>query len=159
MAKKSGKDAQLQALGVQGPPLRSDSAPVRSDSGQLNRDIRILVVDDSLMMRQTIKGILRQMGFNNIVLAANGEQAKLEVDKEGCDLIVSDWNMPNMTGIELLRYVRSATLSKNTPFILLTGEIRQENVLEAIHSKVNEYILKPFTPDLLRKKIMRVLKK
>ncbi|MBF0549402.1 MAG: response regulator [Deltaproteobacteria bacterium] len=159
LAKESVRDSQLQTLGVQGPPLKSASAPVGSDSGQLNRDLRILVVDDSLMMRQTIKGILRQMGFTNIVLAANGEQAKLEVDKEGCDLIVSDWNMPNMTGIELLRYVRSAAQLKNTPFILLTSEIKQENVLEAIHAKVNEYILKPFTPDLLRKKIMRVIKK
>ncbi|MBF0526175.1 MAG: response regulator [Deltaproteobacteria bacterium] len=159
MAKKSGRDAQLQALGVQGPSPKSDAAPVRSDSGQHSRDIRILVVDDSLMMRQTIKGILRQMGFNNIVLAANGEQAKLEVDKEGFDLIVSDWNMPNMTGIELLKYIRSVAQLANTPFIILTGEIRQENVLEAIHAKVNEYILKPFTPDLLRKKIMRVMKK
>jgi len=116
----------------------------------------ILVVDDFSTMRRIIKNILRQLNFNNIVEADDGSTAVSILQSRKIDLIISDWNMPKMTGIELLRYVRQTDGIKDTPFILVTAEAQQDNIIEAAKAKVSNYIVKPFTAETLGEKIDKV---
>lgn len=121
-------------------------------------ETRILVVDDMIVMRTLLKGQLRQMGFSNVQEAADGGKALELIQKQHdlkapFDLIFSDWNMPNLTGIELLRKVRSTPEIMNTPFILITAEGEQSQVKEAIDLSVNSFIRKPFAPAVLKEKL------
>lgn len=113
----------------------------------------VLVVDDFSTMRRIVKNILRQLGFNNIIEADDGTTAWEILQKQKIDFIVSDWNMPQMTGIELLRKVRADEKFADLPFLMVTAEAQQENILEAAQAKVSNYIVKPFTADTLKKKI------
>ena len=112
-----------------------------------DKNMTILVVDDFATMRRIVKNILKQLGYNNIVEAEDGTQAYDILENDSVDFVVSDWNMPNMTGIELLRRVRAHEGMKDTPFLMVTAEAQKENVVEAVQAKVNEYIVKPFTKD------------
>ena len=125
----------------------------------MNPNIRILVVDDFSTMRRIIKNILRQLGFNNIEEADDGSSAWEMLNKGGIDFIVCDWNMPNMTGIELLRKVRASEEFADLPFLMVTAEAQQENVIEAVQAKVSNYIVKPFTADTLKQKIEKIFEK
>ncbi len=118
--------------------------------------MRLLVVDDFSTMRRIIKNILRQIGFNNIEEADDGTTAWEVLNKGGIDFIISDWNMPNMTGIELLRKVRSSEEFADLPFLMVTAEAQQENIIEAVQAKVSNYIVKPFTADTLKQKIDKI---
>ncbi|AGW13088.1 chemotaxis response regulator CheY [Megalodesulfovibrio gigas] len=118
--------------------------------------LRILVVDDFSTMRRIIKNILRQLGFNNIEEADDGANAWEMLNKGGVDFIISDWNMPNMTGIELLRKVRASEEFQDLPFLMVTAEAQQENVIEAVQAKVSNYIVKPFTAETLKQKIDKI---
>ena len=121
-----------------------------------NKDMKVLVVDDFSTMRRIVKNILRQLGFNNILEADDGSTAVGILEREKIDLIISDWNMPEMTGIELLRHVRSTEEIKDTPFLMVTAEAQQENIIEAVKAKVSNYIVKPFTADTLNEKIEKI---
>ncbi|MBW2090783.1 MAG: response regulator [Deltaproteobacteria bacterium] len=121
-----------------------------------DKKMAILVVDDFSTMRRIIKNILRQLNFNNIVEADDGSTAVSILQSRKIDLIISDWNMPKMTGIELLRYVRQTDGIKDTPFILVTAEAQQDNIIEAAKAKVSNYIVKPFTAETLGEKIDKV---
>ena len=123
----------------------------------VNKNMRILVVDDFLTMRRIIINLLRQLGFNNVVEAADGKQALDRVHEEQIDLIVSDWNMPNMTGIEFLKHVRADEKYKSTPFIMVTAEGKKENVVAAVHAGVSNYIVKPFNAATLKEKMSKVI--
>lgn len=116
-------------------------------------DIRILVVDDFSTMRRIIKKILKDLGFNNIVEADDGSTAIDVLKSEKIDFIISDWIMPNTTGLELLRYVRSNQEYKDIPFLMVTAEAQKEKVIDAVKAKVSHYIVKPFTADTLKEKI------
>ncbi len=116
----------------------------------------VLVVDDFSTMRRIVKNILRQLGFNNIIEADDGTTAWEILQKQKIDFIVSDWNMPQMTGIELLRKVRADEKFADLPFLMVTAEAQQENILEAAQAKVSNYIVKPFTADTLKKKIEKI---
>lgn len=119
-------------------------------------NMRVLVVDDFSTMRRIIKNILRQLGFNNIVEADDGTTAWDILNKDKIDFIVSDWNMPQMTGIDLLRKVRASDEFSDLPFLMVTAEAQQENIIEAAQAKVSNYIVKPFTAETLKQKIDKI---
>lgn len=122
----------------------------------LDTSIRVLVVDDFATMRRIIKGVLKQLGFSKIVEAQDGSDALGMLKKEPVGLIVSDWNMPKMTGLELLKAVKGDDSLKDIPFVMVTAEGMKENVIEAVKSGVNNYIVKPFTPEAFTEKIKSV---
>ena len=124
-----------------------------------NKEMRILVVDDFSTMRRIIKNILRQLGFNNILEADDGSTAWETLNKDKIDFIISDWNMPKMPGIELLRKVRGSEEFANLPFLMVTAEAQQENIIEAVQAKVSNYIVKPFTAETLGQKIDKIYDK
>ena len=123
----------------------------------VNKNMKILVVDDFLTMRRIIINLLRQLGFNNVTEAADGQQAWQRMQDGDIDLIVSDWNMPNMTGIEFLKQVRADEKFKKTPFIMVTAEGKKENVIAAVHAGVSNYIVKPFNAATLKEKMSKVI--
>jgi len=125
----------------------------------LDKDIKVLVVDDFSTMRRIVKNILRQLGFNNIVEADDGTTGLGVLQKEKIDLIISDWNMPKMTGLDLLKAVKSDDALKDIPFLMVTAEAQQENIIEAVKAGVSNYIVKPFTAETLGKKIEQVFNK
>lgn len=121
-----------------------------------NPNMRILVVDDFSTMRRIIKNILRQLGMNNVVEADDGTTAWDVLNKDKIEFIISDWNMPQMTGIELLRKVRSSEEFADLPFLMVTAEAQQENIIEAVQAKVSNYIVKPFTAEVMKQKIDKI---
>lgn len=121
--------------------------------------MRILVVDDFSTMRRIIKNILRQLGFTNIVEADDGSTAWDTLNKDNIDFVISDWNMPQMSGIELLRKVRGSEEFADMPFLMVTAEAQQENIIEAVQAKVSNYIVKPFTAETLGQKIDKIFDK
>jgi len=123
----------------------------------MNEQMKILVVDDFSAIRLVMKTQLRRMGYLNIQEAKDGDIAYDLLQKEGFDLIISDWNMPNMTGYELLKAVRNHSTLKNTPFIMVTAESSQEYISMAMQLKVDQFILKPFTLAILEEKINQVI--
>ncbi|MBW1800360.1 MAG: response regulator, partial [Deltaproteobacteria bacterium] len=98
----------------------------------MDTSMKVLVVDDFATMRRIVKGVLKQLGFSNIIEAEDGSLALEELKKDQVGLIVSDWNMPNMTGLELLKAVRGDANLKDIPFIMVTAEGQKENVVEAV---------------------------
>lgn len=122
-------------------------------------NMRILVVDDFSTMRRIIKNILKQIGYNNIIEADDGTTAWEILNREKIDFVIADWNMPKMKGIDLLRKVRDSEEFEDLPFLMVTAEAQQENLVEAIQAKVSNYVVKPFTPDVLSQKIEKILEK
>ena len=121
-----------------------------------DKELKFLVVDDFSTMRRIVRNILRQLGFQNVVEADDGTSAWDVLNREKIDFIVSDWNMPQMTGIELLRKVRASEQFANIPFLMVTAEAQQENIIEAVQAKVSNYIVKPFTADTMKQKIDKI---
>lgn len=121
------------------------------------KNLTVLIVDDFSTMRRIVKNVLRDLEFKEIVEAENGSEALNVLKSTKVDLIVSDWNMPVMTGIELLKHVRADDQYKALPFLLVTAEAQKENIVEAIKAKVSNYIVKPFTPATLAEKIAKVI--
>lgn len=121
-----------------------------------DKTMQVLVVDDFSTMRRIIKNILRQLGFSNIHEADDGTTAWEVLNKNKIDFIISDWNMPQMTGIDLLRKVRASDEFANMPFLMVTAEGLQENIIEAVQAKVSNYIVKPFTAETLGQKIDKI---
>jgi len=122
----------------------------------LNTNIKILIVDDFATMRKIIKNILLQLGFKDILEADDGTTALELLKKQKVDLIISDWNMPKMPGIELLKAIRKNEELKDIKFIMVTAEAQKESVVEAIKHGVNQYVIKPFTPETLKEKLEKV---
>jgi two-component system chemotaxis response regulator CheY len=116
----------------------------------------ILIVDDFTTMRRIVKNILKQLGYENILEADDGASALEVLKREKIQFIISDWNMPQMSGIELLKTVRATEEWEDLPFLMVTAEGQKENVIEAVKNKVNNYILKPFTPETLMEKINKI---
>lgn len=120
--------------------------------------MKVLVVDDFSTMRRIVKNTLRQIGFTTIEEAEDGQKAYDRLVSEKFDFVVSDWNMPNMTGIDLLRKVRATPKIKDIPFLMVTAEAKQENIVEAIKAGVSNYIVKPFTVATLDEKVRKIFK-
>jgi two-component system chemotaxis response regulator CheY len=120
-------------------------------------DMKILVVDDFPTMRRIVKTLMRQNGYSNFVEAEDGEQACSILKKTpDIEFIVSDWNMPNMTGIEFLKVVRADAKFKHLPFLMVTAEAEKENIIEAVKSGVSNYVVKPFTGATLAEKMAKI---
>ncbi len=121
-----------------------------------NKEMRILVVDDFSTMRRIVKNILRQLGFNNIVEADDGTTALQKLNAEKIDFVITDWNMPKMTGMELLKEIRADEKFKKIPVLMVTAEALQENIIAAVKAGVNNYIVKPFDAKTLSDKINKI---
>jgi two-component system chemotaxis response regulator CheY len=122
-----------------------------------NLSANVLVVDDYGTMRRIIRNLLTQIGFTNIEEAADGAAALGKLREKAFGLVISDWNMEPMTGLQLLQEVRADNKLKPTPFIMVTAESKTENVVAAKEAGVNNYIVKPFNAETLKKKIESVL--
>lgn len=122
-------------------------------------ETRILLVDDFDTMVKIIKSLLNEIGYTNIVTARNGEQACLILEQGKIDFIISDWNMPRMTGLELLQKVRATPNWAHIPFLMVTAEAEHRHIAEAIESGVDQYIIKPFKQEKLAQKIRLALAK
>ena len=122
----------------------------------LETSAKIMVVDDFSTMRRIVKNILKQLGYENIEEAEDGTQAFNKLQSGGADFIVTDWNMPNMNGLELLKAVRADGSLKEVPVLMVTAEAEKENIIAAVEAGVSNYIVKPFTAETLKEKIDKI---
>ena len=118
--------------------------------------MKFLVVDDSPTMRRIVNNSLKGLGYTDVVEAEDGKDALAKI--EGIEFIITDWNMPNMTGLEFTRAVRGDDKYKNIPILMVTTRGVKEDIVEALQAKVNNYVVKPFTPTVLKEKIDQILK-
>lgn len=121
-------------------------------------NMKILVVDDMSTMRRIIKNIMKQLGFANVEEAENGHEALEKLRAESFGFVISDWNMPVMTGIDLLRAIRADDKLKAIPVLMVTAEAQKENLVAAIQAGVSNYIVKPFTVEVLQEKMNKIFK-
>lgn len=121
--------------------------------------MKVLVVDDFATMRKIIRNVLKQIGFEDIVEAEDGSAAMQVLKREKVGLVVTDWNMPNMSGLDLVRAIRKSPLCAEVPVLMVTAEGLKENVLEAVKSGVSNYVVKPFTAEVMQEKIENIFKK
>ncbi len=129
-----------------------------------DKTTKFLIVDDFLTMRNVVKKILSEQGYQNICLATDGVDAKNQLVKAAADnapiqFIVSDWNMPNMNGLELLKFVRATPEISKTPFMMVTAESEQAQIIDAVKCGVNEYVVKPFNAVTFNEKLIKVYNK
>lgn len=132
--------------------------PIKEENVAMDTSIKILIVDDFATMRRILKNILKQLGFKNLVEADDGTTAWEVLESQRIDLIISDWNMPKMTGLELLKKVRASTEYKKAPFLMVTAEAQKQNVIEAVQAGVSNYVVKPFTAEAISDKLKKILK-
>lgn len=121
--------------------------------------MKILIVDDFSTMRRIIKNLLRDLGFTNTVEADDGITAIPILNSGSIDFLVTDWNMPGMTGIDLLRHVRADEKLRSLPVLMVTAEAKREQIIEAAQAGVNGYVVKPFTAQALKEKIERIFER
>jgi two-component system chemotaxis response regulator CheY len=125
----------------------------------IDENMKILIVDDFASMRRIVKNTLKKIGFKNILEADDGTTALAMLKEQKIDLILADWNMPKMSGLELLKKVKQDNTLKTIPVLMVTAEAQKENVIEAIQAGVSNYIVKPFTPDSMKQKLEQTLAK
>ena len=121
--------------------------------------MKILVVDDFSTMRRIVKNLLTELGFSNITEADDGTTALPILERGGIDFLVTDWNMPGMPGIELLKAVRASSKLASLPVLMVTAEAKREQIMEAAQAGVNGYVVKPFTADTLKEKVDRIFER
>lgn len=122
----------------------------------MNKNMKILIVDDFSTMRRIVKNLLRDLGFNNTQEADDGLTALPMLKKGEFDFVVTDWNMPGMQGIDLLKNVRADAELKHLPVLMITAEAKREQIIEAAQAGVNGYIVKPFTAATLKEKLDKI---
>jgi two-component system chemotaxis response regulator CheY len=125
----------------------------------INKDLKILVVDDFSTMRRIVKNLLRQIGYTNIEETEDGAQAYAKLKNGGFNFVISDWNMPNMDGLDLLEKVRSDPELKDLPILAVVAEYEKEKVIAAMKIGLNNYIIKPFTGEVFKEKMDKILEK
>jgi two-component system chemotaxis response regulator CheY len=125
----------------------------------MDLNMKVLVVDDFATMRRIVKNILNQIGLKNIIEADDGSTALEVLKKDKVDLIMSDWNMPKVTGLELLKAVRSDESMQDIPFLMVTAEGQKDSVIQTVQAGVSDYIIKPFTADTVKEKLEKMFKK
>ena len=121
------------------------------------KDLIAVVVDDFSTMRRIVRKILKDLQFQEVIEAENGAEALKLLQTNKVDLIVSDWNMPTMTGLELLKRVRADERLKGLPFLMVTAEAQKENIIEAVQAKVSNYVIKPFSPAVFAEKLATII--
>lgn len=126
--------------------------------GDLDSNLRVLIVDDFATMRKIEKNILGQLGIKKVDEADDGSTALPKLQANTYDIVLLDWNMPNMTGLEMLKALRSGDNNKDVPVIMVTAEALKDNIVAAAQAGVNDYIVKPFTAGVLEEKLKKVLK-
>ena len=123
-------------------------------------ELKFLVVDDSVTMRRIVVNSLKTLGYNDYVEAADGKEALSKLGADGnINFVITDWNMPNMTGLELTQALRGSSNFENMPILMVTTRGVKEDIMQALQARVNNYIVKPFTPQVLKEKIYAVLSK
>ena len=122
----------------------------------MDKNMNILVVDDFSTMRRIVKNLLVEIGFSNIEEADDGKTALPILENGGIDFLVTDWNMPGMAGIDLLKAVRANPELSSLPVLMVTAEAKREQIMEAAEAGVNGYVVKPFTADTLKEKVDKV---
>lgn len=121
--------------------------------------MKILIVDDFSTMRRIVKNLLRDLGFNNTQEADDGLTALPMLQKGGFEFVVTDWNMPGMQGIDLLKHIRATEELKHLPVLMITAEAKREQIVEAAQAGVNGYIVKPFTAATLKEKLNKIFER
>lgn len=121
--------------------------------------MKILVVDDFPTMRRIVRSLLRELGFSNIEEAEDGQQGLTKLKEGGFELIVSDWNMPNMDGLEMLKSIRADPNLSKLPVLMVTAEAKKENIIAAAQAGANGYVVKPFTAATLEEKLNKIFEK
>ncbi len=125
----------------------------------LDKNMKILIVDDFSTMRRIIKNLLRDLGFTNTAEADDGTSALPMLQSGSFDFLVTDWNMPGMSGIDLLRAVRADERLKHLPVLMVTAEAKRDQIIEAAQAGVNGYVVKPFTAQALKEKIEKIFER
>lgn len=120
---------------------------------------KFLVVDDFSTMRRIVRSLLKELGFENIEEAEDGAVALSRLQQGGIDFVVTDWNMPNMTGLELLQKIREDAKLKPLPVLMITAEAKRENIMQAAQAGASGYIVKPFTAATLDEKLKKIFEK
>ena len=123
----------------------------------MSKDMKFLVVDDFSTMRRIIKNLLHDLGYQNVVEADDGKTALPMLQGGNFDFLISDWNMPGMSGLDLIKAVRSDAKLAKMPVLMLTAEAKREQIIEAAQAGVNGYVIKPFTADTLKEKLDKIL--
>ncbi len=124
-----------------------------------NKNMRILIVDDFSTMRRIIKNLLNDLGYTNTAEAEDGNSALTALGQGNFEFVVTDWNMPGMTGIELLKAIRADDRYKTLPVLMVTAEAKREQIIEAAQNGVNGYIIKPFTAQTLEEKLGKIFER
>ena len=124
-----------------------------------DQNMRFLVVDDFSTMRRIVRNLLKELGFSNVDEAEDGQVALHKLKNGMFDFVVTDWNMPNMTGIELLKAIRADAQLKHLPVMMVTAEAKKENIIEAATAGASGYIVKPFTAATLAEKLQKIFDK
>ncbi len=125
----------------------------------MNKNMKILIVDDFSTMRRIVKNLLRDLGFNNTQEADDGLTALPMLKNGEFDFVVTDWNMPGMQGIDLLKNIRADDELKHLPVLMITAEAKREQIIEAAQAGVNGYIVKPFTAATLKEKLDKIFER
>ena len=123
----------------------------------MNYDINILIVEDLLTTRLFLRRTLKKLGYTNVVLSEDGEAALKELERKGYDLIISDWHMPNMDGLDFYKALSKNHKWSEIPFLLITAEKERDKVIEAVQAGIKEYLVKPVQPEKLSSKIKEVV--
>ena len=121
-----------------------------------DKNMKILIVDDFSTMRRIIRNILKQLEFINVEEAEDGNVAFEKLKEADYDLLITDWNMPNMSGLDLLKEIRANEKLEDLKILLVSAEAEKENIIQAVQAGANEYVVKPFTADILEKKINKI---
>jgi len=124
-----------------------------------DKNMKFLVVDDFSTMRRIVRNLLKELGFTNVDEAEDGVVALSKLKNGSFEFVVSDWNMPNMTGIELLQAIRADAELKNLPVLMVTAEAKKENIIAAAQAGANGYVVKPFTAATLEEKLNKIFEK
>jgi two-component system, chemotaxis family, chemotaxis protein CheY len=123
----------------------------------VSKDLKFLVVDDFSTMRRIVKNLLHDLGYPNVMEADDGKTALPMLQAGAFDFLISDWNMPGMSGLDLIKAVRSDAKLAKIPVLMLTAEAKREQIIEAAQAGVNGYVIKPFTAETLKEKLDKIL--
>ena len=121
-------------------------------------NMKFLVVDDFSTMRRIVRNLLKELGFSNVDEAEDGVDALSKIRGGGIQFVISDWNMPNMTGLELLKIIRADAAMKSLPVLMVTAEAKRENIIAAAQAGASGYVVKPFTSATLDEKLNKIFK-
>ncbi|MBF8221190.1 MULTISPECIES: chemotaxis response regulator CheY [Halomonadaceae] len=124
-----------------------------------DKNMSILVVDDFPTMRRIVRSLLKELGFTNVDEAEDGQDALSKLRGGGFEFVVSDWNMPNMDGLEMLKQIRADEALKSLPVLMVTAEAKKENIIAAAQAGANGYVVKPFTSATLEEKLNKIFEK